>query len=362
MGGKLRHLRSARGFSLGALSDRAGVHKATLSRWESGVQRPSIPELEATLVALEAPAETRQAILGLLGAAGAPRALRLLHRERRGEVARAALPPSLLREGMPGSGSLLRALRSRRGWSQEQLASHLRRHVSVISRWERGDAWPSPDLLQPLCVLLGATAAETAALMTGTLTGGGTGSEGESVEAVDVLEHRFRSHLAKIDTLSELYPAMDLAFIALEASLWAQGIRRAAVRPLLAEVYSHHANYLRNASRFVEGGIYAEKALALIRENPAQWSPEWSPDWTQTATVCIADAAAKGMQARPDRGEAILRTRLAQGRVPVPYAAWMLRKIANYQFAQGRFADAEASLQASSHLSKNTAAWGDGLL
>lgn len=361
VGDQLRQLRTARGLSLGALSVRCGVHKSTLSRWESGVQHPSIPELETTLAALDAPPETRQAILELLGAAGTPRARRLLQNQQRAEAQNAGLPTLLLQDGMPGGGALLRALRLRRGWSQEQLSAHLKRHKSAISLWERGDTWPRPEVLQELCQLLGATASETRALQTG--GAGGTAQLPEFGE----LEQQFRTRVIPASESSDLYPAMDLVFIALEASLWGHGLHLASVRALLPRVYAHHANYLRNLGRFVEGGSFAEKALALRGENPTSSgtksslsSSAASEDWINLAVVCMADAVAKGgHHPRPRRGEAILYRRLSQDQLSISYKAWMLRKISSYQFLEGRVREAEASLLFSKELNRQAPQWHD---
>jgi transcriptional regulator with XRE-family HTH domain len=339
-----------RGFSLGGLSDRCGVHKSTLSRWESGAQRPNIPELEATLSVLHTSPEMRLAILKRLGDAGAPRARRLLQDEQRTAAVSARLSPLLLRDGMPGSGSLLRALRLRRGWSQERLSSHLRRHQSAISLWERGDTWPRPDVLQEICALLGATAAETAALQTS--HPGGTGALPEFGE----LEHQFHTQIVKASEASDLYPAMDLVFIALEAALWGHGLNQASVRSLLPRVYAHHANYLRNLGRFVEGGSFAEKALALREKSTISLSA--SEDWITLAVACRADAVAKGgNRPRPGRGEAILYRRLSQNQLSISHKAWLLRKISDYHYIQGRVGEAEESLLFSRELTQQTSAW-----
>src|SRR5207248_1096237 len=53
LGALLWEWRHRRGLSLGQLARAAGVHKATLSRWEAGARQPRVPELEAALRALD---------------------------------------------------------------------------------------------------------------------------------------------------------------------------------------------------------------------------------------------------------------------------------------------------------------------
>ena len=68
--------RTAAGWSLRQLALRAGVSKSALSRWEAGERQPRIPELEATLTALEATSAQRALALTCIAA---PRALRHLN-------------------------------------------------------------------------------------------------------------------------------------------------------------------------------------------------------------------------------------------------------------------------------------------
>src|SRR6266700_3464114 len=49
----------------------------------------------------------------------------------------------------------LRYERQRRGWSQAELASMLGSDHKSVSRWERGETFPTPKLRQKLTELLG---------------------------------------------------------------------------------------------------------------------------------------------------------------------------------------------------------------
>ena len=155
IGGLLKTLRRARGLTLGELSHLAGVDDSTLSRWENGKRQPLIPELEAALKALEADVATRRSILRLLDA---PRSLARLR-----DLDAAAAPPI--------GGDLLHALRLRKGWTQEQTACAIGVHRTQVTRWERGDSWPSDEKLHSLCRYLGADCDELADLSI--VSGGG---------------------------------------------------------------------------------------------------------------------------------------------------------------------------------------------
>jgi transcriptional regulator with XRE-family HTH domain len=232
----LKTMRKAQGLTLVELAQRAGVTHPTLSRWERGVCLPRLPELEAVLKALKvSPAQRRQALKQM----ETPRAALRLDTERRQNA-----PEFLAQAGtLPHGGDLLRAMRHRRGWKLEDLANALSLSASTLSRWEQGDTWPSPERLHRLCSALSASQAEIEALTCGRFSLADFGLGGRSLEA---LEHDFRAHLEPLMMVSELNPGLELRFLRLEAALWPHALRRDSVRPLLADVYAHHANYLRN--------------------------------------------------------------------------------------------------------------------
>src|SRR5262245_60758231 len=122
---------------MGRLAQKAGVSKAALSQWEAGSRLPRVAELEAVLDALGAPPSQRALALASIDA---PRALRRL----RSPGANAGLgPPS-------AAGDLLRAMRLRRGWTQEQVAAQVGVVRNAVARWERGDRLPSAGQIQAL--------------------------------------------------------------------------------------------------------------------------------------------------------------------------------------------------------------------
>lgn len=331
VGSLLRVLRQTRGFSLGAVSLRAGVHKSTLSRWESGTQQPNIPELEAVLAALDATTDVRKQALSFLNA---PRAVRRLRKEETlgsGDVA----------NDPPHMGELLSALRFRQGATRDQAAERLGVHPSTLCRWERGEARPDRDFLPFLCRTLQARPEEIIALTRSLERNGGWPPDREYTEP-DALEYRFRTHFVPLLLLSEQHPGEELGFLALEAALWRHALRREALRPLLGEVYAFHANYLRNFYRYTESEIYARKALGHLPRSARGVLPEWVP----LSIICIVDAIAFRIRnGGSSQGIALMERWCSHSGLPLQYVAWMRRKMAVFVSSQGRSEDALTALR-----------------
>ncbi|MBB6049932.1 helix-turn-helix domain-containing protein [Armatimonas rosea] len=150
IGQQLQQWRLRRGLSLGALSLRCGIHKSTLSRWERGIQSPSMQELSTTLNVLEVTAHEAAVLRRQLDT---PRAALYQHEE----------PPGLRKLS---GGELLRALRLRSGVTQEDAARAAGVTREMLSRWERGERWPDGQKLHALCYALGASLDETLHLTT----------------------------------------------------------------------------------------------------------------------------------------------------------------------------------------------------
>ncbi len=115
------------------------MNASTLSRWESGTTTPRVYELEAVLDALQAKEQERLQAWQLLQA---PRAAPLAAGAERGD--------SPLEGAAPIGGELLRAMRTRRGGTLEQVALHLGVTISTVSRWERSESWSSAEHLARL--------------------------------------------------------------------------------------------------------------------------------------------------------------------------------------------------------------------
>jgi transcriptional regulator with XRE-family HTH domain len=138
--------RKEKGMSLGVLAERAGINKSTLSRWESSKTTPHLHELMCVFDALGLPNHLRQRCLQQLGQ---PRSERHL-------VANTASSSTLPVSG----GELLRALRTRVGFTQTDAARTIGVTQALLSRWEHNDCWPETEKLHLLCKSLGATQGE----------------------------------------------------------------------------------------------------------------------------------------------------------------------------------------------------------
>ena len=148
----VREWRGKRGLSLGQLSLRSGLNKATLSRWENDRSLPRIPELIRVLDALEAPPSARASSLRLLDA---PRAI-LAERRHTHAPMRLSL------------GDLLYSLRQRSGKTQAEAAAAAGVSRSQIAHWENDANQPSGSQLHAVGFVLGASAEEIVTLTTGT--------------------------------------------------------------------------------------------------------------------------------------------------------------------------------------------------
>jgi len=251
--GLLREWRTARDLSLGALALKAGVSKATLSRWEAGVCQPNIPELEAVLDALCAAPEQRFRALSLLAA---PRAVRRV-RELAGGIP----------EGPPVAGDLLRAMRLRRGLSSEQAAALIGVESSTVSRWERSEAWPAPDRLHALCFALGAREEEVAALSCGVFRPPDEREEPPVEHLPELAKETYRRALSGQGWL------MDLEFLTLLRKAWLPALRHAVGRRARADILASYAASLEALGRSAEARQYSWAVLETARQAPRGLRP-----------------------------------------------------------------------------------------
>ena len=139
-------------------AQQAGIHRATLDRWEKGRAQPYLPELTALLSALDASEPQKRQALGLMDS---PRAAR----QARSEIAQIAEQSGM--GSLPNGGDLLCALRMRRGLSLEEAALRLQISGRTLRRWEKMEAWPSLGQLHRLCYALEAHEEEIVALTVG---------------------------------------------------------------------------------------------------------------------------------------------------------------------------------------------------
>ena len=136
---ELRALRHKRAMTQSELARRSGLSRRTLSYWETGQTQPRVPELQAVLAALAATPDEAAPLISLLTT---PRSLRLA--EERLE----ANAPAIFTGA--DIGDLLRAMRLRRGMTQEELAHRLRINRLTVVKWETLRTFPSEESLEPL--------------------------------------------------------------------------------------------------------------------------------------------------------------------------------------------------------------------
>lgn len=317
LGELLQSWRVGRGLSRRGLAASAGISHTTLGRWETGKFLPCLPELEATLNALDATPTQRRQALQLLHA---PRAIHQLHTQT---LARTEI---LLGGQRPSGGDLLRALRRRRGKTQGDVAAALGVTTSTISRWESGQSYPSAEELQTLCYLLGAQEAELIALTMHRFDLGQMHTENTLDALADCLETiRWKASGHR-----------DLDFLALEARLWECAAHQPAAREILASVWAYYADYLSWKERFAEARDYANRALDSARETRL-------PSRLQIhAAIAGARAAAyRSAPFAPKRGLEELRPWLADDIALRPaYRAWLRADAALYTAQLGQNTDA----------------------
>jgi transcriptional regulator with XRE-family HTH domain len=313
----LRQQRKARKLTLEQTARAAGIARVTLNRWETGTNQPRLAELEAVLKALETDARQRRKALALMDA---PRGKTLVREEVNRIAAQVDLGP------MPHAGTLLQAMRRRRGLSFEAVAHRMGVTSLTIRRWEKAEIWPSVDRLHALCYTLEAQEEEVIALTCGRFAELPTG---ESVS-----QEVLRERLDVLWGLDPYTPLADLHWLTLEAQLWPHAARDVSGRHLLAEAYATHADHLSARAEWKAMGDYAERALDLM---PAKAARE--PFWIK-AGVAAAHFEVHG-RARPcpRRGVEMLSHWLSYVQDPA-YEAWMRARLAEYQMQDGKVEEA----------------------
>ncbi|MES2459203.1 MAG: helix-turn-helix domain-containing protein [Armatimonadota bacterium] len=310
VGAQLWKLRTSRNCSLSELARRAGVSKAALSQWESGARSPRIPELEAVLSALNVDTGQRQR---LLAAIDAPRGLRRLRQT-------ALVPP-------PTIGEFLRALRSRRGWTTDQLAAALSVNRSTIVRWERGERIPSSQQIQAACYALNALEEEFVALTCGPLK---EGRNSGPVPLEEIERGLLRQKYGLVNGLDEL------VLWTLERQAWEQLSHGPEMLRVLADIYVTQGHYYQVHKRWGQIGIYADKARSIIGELPQH------PQFRLRTEILQANALVHQSPApRPHHGVYLLSSVLGSAAGFPEYSAWILSDMAIYREMDG---DRDAAL------------------
>jgi transcriptional regulator with XRE-family HTH domain len=301
----LKTWRKQKKLSYKDLSMLSGVSGATLARWESGRTQPRMAEMDAVLNSLQVPAAQREQALALLET---PRAVQRL-RETAGA-------------GPPVSGDLLRAMRLRRGWTQQETAQRAGIAQGTLARWERSLDWPSAERLHTLCYVLEAHEDELLALLRGQFV-----STAPLETAPDPDEVR-----AQVTQAMFYSPLADLEFLGLEAQLWQVSRRHEGAQLQLSHAVGFHARYLAIHQRFEEAAHYVERTQQLA-------SSGYRDDLGWSAAVMAASrvAASGGQPLHLKRAINILhnwvdRAPIAENR---GYQAWIISEVALYMLRMG---------------------------
>jgi transcriptional regulator with XRE-family HTH domain len=307
LGEQLRQWRTERRLTRGDLAHRAGIAESTLSRWEAGRTHPGLPELEATLRALERGSEDMRHALQLLKAPRAQRQLRQL------DSRTALLTPSL-------QGELLWAMRQRKGWTQTQAAQAAGVTQAQITRWEKGDTIPDNQKLHTLCWHLGAQPEEVAALCL-SKGQGPTDTPLPHLPADSVTdEEAWRSHLYRL--IHRPFPdeLTDLVLIATEKRLGELSHRHDFAPQLLPAAYAIHTRLHLNQHRAPQAMRWAERGLSLART--VHTDVFGQSVWFGNVTAFAIHALAKKQPANLRRALQLLHTWLPQVEHCAAHHAW----------------------------------------
>jgi transcriptional regulator with XRE-family HTH domain len=251
IGSYLQELRAAKGLTTAQLARKAGIRRATLSEWQSGKRQPRLPELESVLNALNASdTQKRQAKERL----GAPAQIFRLRQERTNNAA-TLLPPE---ESAPHGGTLLRALRMRRGWTQTQLAQAVGVSQATLVRWERSELWPDTTQLHQICYLLHAHEEELVALTKGRFAL----TDDTDVVNEDTIREELRRLSADCYSRAE-YALGELRLLTLMAQAYGLAVRSPSGCLLLTKVHRLYLERLYFGRRFTEANLVANRALDI---------------------------------------------------------------------------------------------------
>jgi transcriptional regulator with XRE-family HTH domain len=305
-------LRTSAGWTIGQLARRSGISKAAISRWESGDRQPRIPELEAVMDALDAPAAQRALAFSRIDAS---RGIRHLRESSDNNTLGA--PPVL--------GDLLKAMRLRGGWTQGEVADRAGVGRTAVVRWENGERLPRGEEIQTLCYVLEAREAELIFLTTGAF------SEPDSrrtlpwdEQAAALMEklHQFSSDQIQVPG--------DLFYLTQQHKAWLLATEHEGAKPILAETLARYSTELVNHRRWSEAGAVAKRVLLLV---PRQ---EEEPDYMLRAALMHAEASVfGGHQVTPDRGIYELQKWLPHSTSPI-YRAWMLSILGKFTMLAGQ--------------------------
>jgi transcriptional regulator with XRE-family HTH domain len=251
-------------------AQKSGIHRVTLHRWEKGQAQPRLPELNAMLEVLEASATQRMHAVALMDA---PRAQALM----RVQIASIAEQSGMA--SMPHGGDLLHAMRLRRGWSLEEIATRIGMSSWTLRRWEKAETWPSIEQLHRLCYALQAKEEELIALTCGQFSRLATTAK-KTVQELEERVHQFKQSLN-----DPPFDLKDLELLTLRAEAWTWAARSRAGMRLLTDVYALNYCNLSYQDRTAEAVAIAEKYFDLMPKKTPDFRAElvWQMIWIGAA-------------------------------------------------------------------------------
>jgi transcriptional regulator with XRE-family HTH domain len=325
----LQQARQRRGLSQYALAQGAHLSPSTINRWERGVTRPSIYELEQALQALGASSAERLDALRLLDA---PRALMTLQQLTRQQPHPSGeLNPPLL-------GDLLGALRRRQGWSVAQVATALHVSERSVRGWERSQAIPSDEHLHALCYVLQATPDEVAFILTRPLW-----LEPPSPHATQEDASLLKMRIEEMRQLiwQGATEGMELRLLALEAQVWWHVRQCPRHAEFLREVYTLCCQWHTLHGRVQDAERYGYRGLHLVSH--ARSFPR-SAAWLIMA-VAIGNAEPSRIEPRMIESARILQDWLPQVHQSTEHEAWFYREMSEFYSAAHRYDEAERAAE-----------------
>jgi transcriptional regulator with XRE-family HTH domain len=323
IGSYLQQLRTKQGLTTKQLAQQAGIRRATLSEWQAGKRQPRLPELHAVLNALRASDTQQRTARELLRTPSHVLRLREETAAKHRELVEVA--------GMaPHGGDLIRAMRLRKGWTQEALAEKMGVSRVTVVRWERAERWLDTGQLHTLCYLLGAQEEELTALMLGRFSL----AEQQPALTEEDIWTQLQQIIASRYSASD-YALAELRYLSLMAQAWTLAMQSDAGRIVLAGVGVVYADDLFMQHRYGECRKLATHALDLYP--PEHWKNYNNP---ARAAIRLAEAsAACGSRQGVESAMSLLQQCLPDASDP-SFTGWILSDLARFHAAEGRMEEA----------------------
>ncbi len=280
--------------SLSAVAERAGIAKSTLSDWENGRKLPRGKVLVLVLDVLKPDPGIRSLILASADPAFT----------RNVEVEADYCAPVEI-------GQILRALRTRSGKSQSQVAALIGVTQSTIAKWELGEATVDRESIERVSASYGASESERQFLA--------------GVKPAQNLDRE--DYFARIDAIDVMpVPLQEVAYLAIERELWPQAMRKPSLLGVLISCASVRANQLMEQRRRRELAVLIEQIVTQVKAHSL---------WTEGSLGYYSYLACESVVGK--RPREVLRTKMAHYSKNVP-------DLPNRYFLEARFGDPNVSM------------------